>query len=82
MASSSAQRAQVGPQRGLFIRSEMVIAVDHAVVAGWAQLEGELVTVGTGLSQRSGPLSSLCFDDVARSMLTELARDEITPGLR
>ena len=60
----------------------MVIAVDHAVVAGWAQLEGELVTVGTGLSQRSGPLNHLCFDDVARSMLTELARSEISRGIR
>ena len=82
MALSSAQRAQVGPKPRLFIRSELVIAVDQVFVAGWAELDGELVTVGTGLSQRSGPLGSLCFDDVARSMLTDLARSEISRDLR
>ena len=60
----------------------MVIAVDDTVIAGWAQLEGELVTVGTGLSQRAGPLNHLCFDEVARSMLTELARSEMSRGVR
>ena len=64
------------------IRTELLVRVDTLVVRGWAELDGGLVTVKSGLGERRSPLGGNDLHELGRTMLAALVRSEIVRGLR